>query len=169
MNRWQNFYLTRKWPDEAGKASNQFALSAEPETCIETYQATLLGPRPFTTSSVTMTTRLQQAHFFSEKNTFDWYQYLESSPKPHHFYEHIFIKLINCCSNNLKLKFNSAIFIVFFVIVHILSFSQTHHHHVLLLVRSKETISLWKLFVELHHSGIRRLGCCSFYDYDLYD
>ena len=47
---------------------------------------------PFTTSSVTTTTRLQQANFFSEKNTFDWYQYLESSTK-HHFYEHIFYEI----------------------------------------------------------------------------
>ena len=63
MNRWQNFYLIRKWPDEAEKANNQFAESAGPETCSETYQATILGPdHPVAAGSF---------FFSSEKNTFD--------------------------------------------------------------------------------------------------
>ena len=93
MNRWQNFYLIRKWPDEAEKANNQFAESAGPETCSETYQATILGPdHPAAAGSF---------FFSSEKNTFDWYQYLESSTK-HHFHGHIFMKWTRMHSSRMR-------------------------------------------------------------------
>ena len=93
MNRWQNFYLIRKWPDEAGKANNQFAESAGPET----YAAKLTKLQYW----VPTYNELQQAHFFSAQKRTLLIDINESSTK-HHFHGHIFMKWTRMHSSRMR-------------------------------------------------------------------